>query len=285
MVRKGIAVVLVLLCIAFSASCEEYWMPKRSREAFRILVEDLVQAVESPDPEDVEQIQRDLEVIRGIREADYVIARAVAEHWEKVYLNPYSLILDQEEGAVERLRETGVSDSDMHAFVVLGYALQNGGMTDELKGRCRAAAVAAQAFPSAILVCSGGATGSNNPKNHTEAGLMREYLISEFGIDPGRIFIDEQAMTTVENAVYTFRILREKQIRSLTLVTSDYHQKWGQVVYNLMAAISGQEYDYCPELVGNFCFETSGKHGPSDARAAAGQVTRMLGLSKKQTGK
>lgn len=281
--RKGIvlAVGLLLCMLACAAQSEEYWMPKRSREAFRILVDHLLQAWEQPEPDDGEQIRRDLEVLRGIRESDYVIALSVAAHWEKVYLRPYELILAGKEGAVEQLWQAGVRNSRRHAFVVLGYALRAGEMTDELKGRCRAAAAAAQAFPETILVCSGGATGGNNPKKHTEAGMMREYLITQFGIAPERIFIDEQAMTTAENAVYTFRILKEQQAESLTLVTSDYHQRWGQVVYNLMAAIYGQEYGYCPEIVGNFCYETTGKRGQGEARSAAAQVKSMLGLNRK----
>ena len=253
--RKGIVLIVgLLLCmLACAAQSEEYWMPKRSREAFRILVDHLLQAWEQPEPDDGEQIRRDLEVLRGIRESDYAIALSVAAHWEKVYLRPYDLILAGKEGAVEQLWQAGVRNSRRHAFVVLGYALRAGEMTDELKGRCRAAAAAAQAFPETILVCSGGATGGNNPKKHTEAGMMREYLITQFGIAPERIYIDEQAMTTAENAVYTFRI----------------------------PAIYGQEYGYCPEIVGNFCYETTGKRGQGEARSAAAQVKSMLGLNRK----
>ena len=271
----------MLLCISFSAQSEEYWMPARSREAFRILVDDLLQAWEHPNSDDGEQIWRDLEVIRGIRESDYAIALSVAEHWENVYLNPYTLILSGSNEAIEQLRQTGVRNSTRHAFVVLGYALRAGEMTDELKGRCRAAAEAAQAFPETILVCTGGATGGNNPKHHTEAGLMRDYLIEQLGIDPGRIFIDEQAMTTAENVVYTFRILKEQEVQSLTLVTSDYHQRWGQVTYNLMSALYGQEYGYCPKLVGNYCYKTTGKRDVSNARSAAAQLKSILGLNRK----
>ena len=85
--------------------------------------------------------------------------------------------------------------------MVLGYELLNGGMTDELKGRCDAAAAAAKTFPASLLVCSGGATGQNNPQRHTEAGLMKDYLVDECGIAAERVFTDERALTTAENII------------------------------------------------------------------------------------
>ena len=96
-------------------------------------------------------------------------------------------------------------------------------------------------------ICSGGATGPNNPDGHTEAGLMKEYLVRACGIDTSRIFTDESAMTTLENAENTFEILRAKGIRTITIVTSDYHQKWGQVLYNALAAVYAQRYGYSVE--------------------------------------
>ena len=115
--------------------------------------------------------------------------------------------------------------SGKHAFVVLGLQLADGEMTDELKARCDAAAAAAKAFPESVLVCSGGATGENNPARHTEAGLMKSWLTKHCGIAASRILTDEKAMTTAENALNTFEILRQQGIESITLITSDYHQR------------------------------------------------------------
>ena len=61
-------------------------------------------------------------------------AVSVAEEWKKVWLDPdYRLYISGEDDPA-RLPVTG-----KHAFVVLGYELENGGMTEELKGRCKAA--------------------------------------------------------------------------------------------------------------------------------------------------
>lgn len=176
------------------------------------------------------------------------IARALASYWGDIYLGN------------GRLYCYGVDDpaslpvSGAHAFVVLGYKLKNGEMTEELKGRCDAAAAAARAFPDSILVCSGGVTGVNNPDRHTEAGLMKDYLISQWGITPERIYTDERAMTTSENAVNTLAILREQGIEKMTIVTSTYHQYWSQMLFNSMAAQYKEKYGYSIENIGNYCY-------------------------------
>ena len=204
------------------------------------------------------------------------VAAAVVEHWKKVYLDPdYRLcLLGRDDPALLPVR-------GRHAFVVLGYQLRNGEMTDELRGRCDAAAAAARAFPESVLVCTGGATGGNNPEGHTEAGLMKDYLTQTHGIAPERVFTDEQALTTAENAVNTFAILRRQGIGTITVVTSSYHQRWGQVLYNAMAARYRFELDYPVELIGNYCFDV-----PSSdlyyARTALSQLKTILNLTREE---
>ena len=162
-----------------------------------------------------------------------------------------------------------------HAFVVLGNALQNGEMTDELKGRCDAAAAAARAFPASILICSGGATGENNPEGHTEAGLMKAYLTETHGSAPARIFIDERAADTAENAVNTFYILREQGIESMTLVTSSYHQARAQVLYNAVSARFREMYGYSVDAAGSFCLDIA----PADDLYVLDALTAMVQLA------
>ena len=207
------------------------------------------------------------------------IAFSIAEHWKKVYLDPdYRLYLyGKDDPSV-------VPVHGAHAIVVLGYELKDGEMRPELKGRCDAAAALAEAFPDSILVLSGGATGNNNPKGNTEAGKMRTYLVYKCGIDAGRIFTDTRALTTAQNAVNTFRILMARGIETMTIVTSSYHQRWGQVLYNAMAAIYRQEYDYSVEIVGNFCYDTEPTVSAyrKDALIAVRQLGEILGLSAEE---
>ena len=259
---------LLLLCVSPSVRAEA-----PSGNGWGLLLADLVRAYETPSEGDRERLRAEAEAL------DDEVARSVVSHWEKVYLDPdYHLNLWGQDDP--RL----LSLSGRHAIVVLGYELNNGRMQGELMGRCQAAAAVARAFPESILVCSGGATGGNNPEKHTEAGLMKEYLSEKCGIDPERIFIDEQAMTTAENALHTLAILRQQGTETMTLVTSSYHQRWGQVLYNAVAARYRRDYGYSVEIVENYCYDVrpSSNSFRQDDRIAIHQLAGILELSPEE---
>ena len=208
---------------------------------------------------------------------DDPVARSIAEHWKRTYLDPdFRLYLYGKDDPL--LLPVGGA----HAFVVLGYELQDGEMAEELKGRCEAAAAAARAFPNSILVCSGGPSGKNNPQGHTEAGMMRDYLISRCGIAPEKIFTDETSMNTAENAINTFTILRAQGIESMTLVTSAYHLRWGEVLYNALGAQYRQQYGYAAKIVGNFCLDIEPDNPlfRQDALIAVLQLAMILNIPR-----
>ena len=240
------------------------------------LILDLLEAYQSPSPEADARIDADVAAL------DSETAASIAGHWKSVYLDPdYHLYLNgTDDPSGLAIADQGTS----HAIVVLGYELQDGEMTEELMGRCDAAAALAQAFPESILVCTGGATGKNNPEGHTEAGLMKEYLAGTGGIEADRIFTDDRAMTTAENALNTFVILQQQDIKTMTIVTSSYHQRWGQVLYNAVGALYKEESGYSTEIIGNYCYDTE----PSvelyrhDAEIAAVQLGQILHLSEKE---
>ena len=263
---KKILAVLTLLvllsgCMLPAASAATKKESKASEVSFDTLLSDLMTAYEAN-----ARIDADVAILNDD------IARSVAAHWKKVYLSDYRLYLYGQDDPAE-LPITG-----KHAFVVLGYELKNGEMTDELKGRCDAAAAAAKAFPDSILVCSGGATGGNNPHGNTEAGLMKKYLVNQCGIAEERIFTDKKAMTTAENAVNTLTILRKQGVETMTIVTSSYHQRWGQVLYNAMAARYRQAYGYSVELIGNYCYDIAPSNPMflADASIALSQLKKIL---------
>ena len=250
-------------------------------ENFGKLLTDLVNAVETPTDRDAQKIEEDLAAISAVNRKDSDMAKAIADHWRMVYLDPdYRIYLHQGDESARELEKAGVTDSAKHAIVILGYVLQDGEMQPELKGRCDAAAAMARAFPSAILVCSGGATGENNPDGHTEAGMMKGYLTEHCGIDPNRIFTDESATSTAENAANTLEILRQKGVRTMTIVTSAYHQRRGQVLYNVMAELYRKRYGTSIKIVGNYNYviETSSPIESFDARVAAVQAAELLEL-------
>ena len=204
---------------------------------------------------------------------DHEWAGFIAEKWNAIYSNPdYPVYINGRDDPA------ALSVSGKHAFVVLGFELENGEMRDELKARCDAAAAAAKAFPASILVCSGGATGDNNPSGHTEAGLMKEYLVQQCGIAPERVHIDESAMTTLDNAVNTFEILKSQGIDTITIVTSSYHQRRANILYETLAEVLRKTEGISITVAGNFSCEAraSEELEKFDARIAAVQLSEML---------
>ena len=203
---------------------------------------------------------------------DDELATLIAEEWKMLYQDPdYRIWVNGKDNPAE------LPVSGKHAFVVLGFALVNGEMADELKARCEAAAAAARAFPDSILVCSGGATGNNNPEGHTEAGLMKDYLVQQCGVGADRVFTDEQAMDTVGNALNTFEILKAQQIEEITLVTSDYHQRRANMLYAALAGFIRKTEGYSVSVAGNFACEAEAPYGIDwDARIAASQLSDMM---------
>ena len=280
MKRKITALVVALALLLSTALAEVYRISDENEMNFGRLGIDLLRAYESPSPDDRQTVDSVLEAIGAMSAADRAVAEAIAEHWMRVYADPgYPMYIHDGGERATALEGTEIPDSPTHAFVVLGFKLKNGEMTDELKQRCDAAAAAARSFPGAILVCSGGATGSNNPKKHTEAGLMKAYLTEKCGIDAARIYIDEEARSTVQNAENTFEILRERGVETYTVVTSAYHQRWGQVIYNTMGAFYRQTYGYDAQILENYsCNITTSDEYPNDARWALYQLTVMLDL-------
>lgn len=281
-IRNALVVMLTMaLLFGVAATAEECRVEASNANSFAALLNELLVLYEKPKAGDMGVVDGALQSIREVSESDYAVADAIVSHWRRVYLDPnYPLRLYRGDGKATALEQTGLVDSPTHAFVVLGYELKNGKMTSELKGRCDAAAAAARAYPSAILVCSGGSTGKNNPDGNTEAGLMKDYLVEKGGIDAARIYTDERAMTTVDNAVNTFEILRAQEIRTMTIVTSSYHQRWGQALYNCMGALYRRDFGYECEIVENFCYDTepSSDRYRRDDRLAIRQLAVMLRL-------
>ena len=253
---RRILTLVTALLLVFSCALSEGWRPAAgNRQRFQAMFKRMRKACEEPSVGgDGRLIYEIAAEIRAVNADDGDIAQAIADHWWTVFLDDYPLYIHHGEETARELEESESAGeiSEKHAIVVLGYRLENGEMTEELIGRCRAAAAAARSWPSAILVCTGGATGTNNPEKHTEAGEMKKYLTLRCGIDASRVFTDTQAMTTIENARNTLVILKERGIETITIVTSDYHQAWGQVLYNALAAMEEKNSGYTFRIVGNY---------------------------------
>ena len=219
------------------------------------LLEDMLAAFAEPSPGTRERMDRDAEAL------DDPVLREVAESWKRLYLDPKLQILYMQRNDPAELN---IPDPAHHAFVVLGYCLKDGKMAPELEGRCEAAAAAARAYPESILICTGGETGLRNPNHATEAGEMAGYLIDQCGIGQERLYLDTEALTTADNAVNAFEIMKENGIRTMTLVTSGYHLRWARLLFDAVAAWN-REQGSPIEITGNWCYYTAPAPGYTNA--------------------
>lgn len=276
-VKKIIALVLALVLLCAAAAADTWQAAEENLPRFRTLTELLKAAGGEKTAENRAEIETLLEEIQTANPEDYAVGRAVTDHWFKSALNSnYRRFAYRGEDKAYPLERSGLDFGGKHAFVVLGFQLENGEMQPELTGRCDAAAAAAKSFPDSILICTGGATGENNPENHTEAGEMKKYLSEKKGIDASRIFTDAEAMTTAENAVNVFRILKEQGVEAITIVTSDYHQLWAQVLFNGIAAVWKAHTGYEVRIVGNYNWRTETKQSREITGRGLGQLMSLL---------
>ena len=69
----------------------------------------------------------------------------------------------------------------------------------------------------------------------------------------------------------------------MTIVTSSYHQRRGQVLYSAVAAIYRQQHGYSVESVGNFCCPAeSAMDQAQDMSIAIRQLASILKLPEEQ---
>lgn len=86
--------------------------------------------------------------------------------------------------------------------------------------RCLHAKILNQANPDRIILLSGGLVeGEENP---SAAAVMREFMLSQ-GIKPSQIVVEERSMTTYENAAECCKLLRERGVSRIVLVTDATH--------------------------------------------------------------
>lgn len=164
--------------------------------------------------------------------------RPIMEHW---------LYANEEMPRNETVAPDGLAGDDSLCIVVLGYRLTAyGGMDPELEGRLEVALEAAEKYPNAYILCTGGGTASE-AENVTEAGQMARWLRKQ-GIDSNRIIVEDNSTHTVQNANYTFDIFKAKypQIRQMILVTSDYHLPRSSTLFFAKSILTAAEEDTEP---------------------------------------
>ena len=142
----------------------------------------------------------------------------------------------------ENILPDGLPETDELCMIVLGFQLNpDGSMKDELIERLTVAKASAEKYPNSLVVCTGGGTAAENP-DATEAGEMAKWLI-ENGVDPQRVIVEDQSLTTAQNAIYTYRILTEQypQVKQLAIISSDYHIATGTLLFGAEATLQAEE--------------------------------------------
>lgn len=217
---------------------------------------------------------KDFELILGeIREQD----PALADTWENI-LN-FWIYLNRDMEVQSHVLPDGLPEDDSLCIAVMGYYLMSdGGIRDELRDRLEVALASAEKYPNAYILVTGGGTASEN-KKATEAGQMAKWLIKK-GISEDRIIIEDKAHSTIENATYGCKLLYRDypQVKSLAVITSDYHI-WRSCLYmNTQAALDAYQIGTEPiRVVANATCPINPK-APKDLETQVEGMSILTGL-------
>jgi len=196
---------------------------------------------------------------------------ALADTWKNI-LN-FWIYLNRDMEVQSHVLPDGLPEDDSLCIVVMGYYLMSdGGIRDQLRDRLEVALASAEKYPNAYILVTGGGTASEN-KKVTEAGQMAKWLIKK-GISADRIIIEDEARSTIENATYGCKLLYRDypQVRSLAVITSDYHI-WRSCLYmNTQAALDAYELGVTPMHV------VANATCPIDPKASKDVETQVEGV-------
>ena len=145
-------------------------------------------------------------------------------------------------------------------MVVLGAKVNPDGPSVSLWDRICGAYTYLEEHPQVIAIVSGG-QGSDEPI--TEAECMYRELVA-LGIDPRRIWVEDEATSTWENMQFTLNLIEEKtgwRPQKLGVLSSEYHlfraslfakacnvefvgipartSRWGQRINHFMREVAG----------------------------------------------
>lgn len=247
-ILSGICTVVLLLCACFSVLAEDGTSAQE-------LIERMVVSYAAYG-------ERDVQALEELSAADPVLAKK----WEQ--------IMDLWEAPVpvnEALPDSLPGD-DTLCLVALGFQLNpDGTMRDELIERLKVLLAAAEKYPQAVIVCTGGGTATGDPAA-TEAGKMAEWL-HEQGVDPSRVYVEDKSITTAQNAIFTFDILEEycRQVTQIAIISSDYHIATGTLLFGAESILR----DSPVSIVSNAAWQAPG--GSLSAMFQAGALIELSG--------
>jgi len=110
-----------------------------------------------------------------------------------------------------------------HAIVVLGAGLEtNGTMKPKLISRLQQGLRLARIYPRSPIILTGG-----NPKGGITEAYAMGLWYAQRGVSRKRLFLEDRARDTVENALFSSAILERLRVTHVTLVTSYSHIRRG----------------------------------------------------------
>ena len=170
----------------------------------------------------------------------------------------------------------GLPNDDSLCIVALGFQLApDGSMREELVERLQVVLRSAQKYPNAYIVCTGGGTATLNSAA-TEAGEMAKWLI-ENGVDETRVIVENNSLTTAQNAIYTLDILESKypSVTQIAIVSSDYHIATGTLLFEAEAILRAPDAESSRfEVVSNASWDA-----PSGSLSGMFQAGALIELS------
>ena len=161
---------------------------------------------------------------------------------------------------------------------VMGYRLlAGGGLAEDAVARLRAALDCAEMWPDALILCTGGHSASANG-GVSEAGQMKQWLVRH-GVDESRIVTEERALTTPQNARFSWdAIAQRSDIAGVLVVTSDFHTRRALLDFAAERILRGESGRDLPTVVGYAACR--GSSNSADRIDQAGNLLELAGYAQ-----
>lgn len=257
--------ILVLVFLVLLSSCTKQ---PEAREA-NVIISDIVNLYAKNPDQSEEQLSTLFEELNAADSEKAVLWTHIIDFWKELDAAPVN----------ENSLPAGLPGDDSLALVVLGYQLApDGSMRDELLGRLQVALRCSEQYPNAYVLCTGGGTASEAPEK-TEAGEMGKWL-AEQGVSENRILIEDHSLSTAENALYSYGILKAHapSVHSLVIISSSYHIVWGSVLFEsvlLKNQIIEKESDAI-HVISNAAYPFENEHFPNTRDILRSQLLSII---------